>query len=176
MYHKGVTLRASPPVLSMWLQTVKFIVKKSKCAGSVQEIGFSAPNSCSLLRLVEGATQLGTSRKDCTKFDLTVAQYFWLVDIMIGPGGLLLVVPTYMQFHLQFYWWGCQKKTAKLRHLILLWRVTYWALVEMLLGRICIRICRVDSFKCGKDSVWICSPFHMWKKHCLLNWSFTYSL
>jgi hypothetical protein len=39
--------------------------------------------------------------------------------IMIGPGGFLLVVPTYMQFQLQFYWWGCQKKTAKLRHLIL---------------------------------------------------------
>ncbi len=25
-----------------------------------------------------------------------------------------------MQFQLQFYWWGCPKKTAKLRHLILL--------------------------------------------------------
>jgi len=33
-------LKASPPVLSMWLQTVKFIVKKSKCAGLVQEIGW----------------------------------------------------------------------------------------------------------------------------------------
>jgi hypothetical protein len=30
---------------------------------------------------------------------------------MIGPGGLLLVVPTYLQFQLQFYWWGCQKKS-----------------------------------------------------------------
>ncbi len=39
---------------------------------------------------------------------------------MIGPGGLLLLVPTYMQLQLQFYWWGCQKKNpAKLRHLIL---------------------------------------------------------
>jgi hypothetical protein len=28
---------------------------------------------------------------------------------MIGPGGLLVVVPTYIQFQLQFYWWGCQK-------------------------------------------------------------------
>ncbi len=46
-------LRASPPVL---LQTVKFIVKKSKCAGLVQEIGFfSAPNSCRLPWLVKGA-------------------------------------------------------------------------------------------------------------------------
>jgi len=52
--------------------------------------------------------------------------------IMIGPGGLLLVVPMYMQF--QFYWWGCQKNIAKLRHLILLSRVTYWAPVEMISG------------------------------------------
>jgi hypothetical protein len=45
---------------------------------------------------------------------------------MIGPGGLLLVVPMYMQFRLQFYWWGRQiKEKAKLRHLILLSRVTY---------------------------------------------------
>jgi len=29
----GHSSLASPPVLSMWLQTVKFIVKKSKCAG-----------------------------------------------------------------------------------------------------------------------------------------------
>jgi hypothetical protein len=38
-----VHLRASPAVLSMWVQTVKFIVKKSKCAGLPQEIGLSAP-------------------------------------------------------------------------------------------------------------------------------------
>jgi len=56
--------------------------------------------------------------------------------IMIGTGGLLLVVPTYMQFQSQFYWWGCQKKKiAKLRYLILLSRVTYWAVVEMLLAK-----------------------------------------
>jgi hypothetical protein len=43
---------------------------------------------------------------------------------MIGPGGLLLVIPTYMQFQLQLLV-GLPKKTAKLRHLILLSRVTY---------------------------------------------------
>jgi hypothetical protein len=41
---------------------------------------------------------------------------------MIGSGGLLLVVPTYMQFQLQFHW-ELPQKTAKLRHLILLSRV-----------------------------------------------------
>jgi hypothetical protein len=73
-------LRASPTVLSMWLQVVKFIEKKSKCAGLAKEIGFSAPNSSSLPWLVKGATQLCTSKKECNKLDLTAAQYFWLVS------------------------------------------------------------------------------------------------
>jgi hypothetical protein len=73
-------LRASPAVSSMWLQTVKFIVKKSKCACLAHEIGCSAPNSCSLQRLVKGAIQLCTSKKECNKLDLTEAQYLWLVD------------------------------------------------------------------------------------------------
>jgi len=126
-------VRAPPTVLSMWLQTVKFIAKQSKSARLAQEIGFSAPNLCSLPWLVKCVTQLCTSKKECDKLDLTAAQYFWLVNHKIGPGGLLLVVSTYMQFQFQFYWWGCQKKTAKLRHLILLSRVTYWAPVETLL-------------------------------------------
>jgi hypothetical protein len=126
-------LRASPMVLSMWLQTVKFIATKSKCAGLAQKISFSAPNSCSLLWLVKGATHLCTSQKECNKLHLTAAQYFWLVDhndwsrwfgissppcICSSGFSLLVGLPP--------------KKTAKLRHLILLSRVTYWALLEML--------------------------------------------
>jgi hypothetical protein len=65
-----------------------------------------------------------------TSLQLSISN--WLI-IMIGPGGLLIVVPMHMQFRLQFYWWGCQKIEAKLRHLILLSRVTYWAPVDMLL-------------------------------------------
>jgi hypothetical protein len=72
----ATNLRASLPVLSMRLQTVKCIVKKSKCAGLTQEIGFSAPNLCSLPWLVKGATQLCTSKKKCNKLDLTAAQNF----------------------------------------------------------------------------------------------------
>jgi hypothetical protein len=45
--------------------------------------------------------------EECNKLDLTTAH------ISEWPGGLLLVVPTYMQFWLRFYWWGCPKK-AKL--------------------------------------------------------------
>jgi len=69
-------------------------------------------------RLVKGTTQLCTSKKECNKLDLTgLSISNWSIT-MIGSGGLLLVVPTNMQFPLQFYWWGCQKKTAKLRDLI----------------------------------------------------------
>ncbi len=178
MSHKGITLRAASSVLSIWLQTVKLIVEMSKSAGSVQEISYSAPNSCSLLSLVKGATQLDTSKNNCNKFDLTAAQYFWLVDhndwsrcFAISSSHVYAVPVTVLLVGLP------QKKKTQLNlDIILLWRVTYWALVEMLLGRICIRICRVDSFKSREDSVWICFPFHMWKKHCLLNWSFTYSV
>jgi len=52
---------------------------------------------------------------------------------MIGPGGLLLLVPTYIQFQSYSFIGGVAKTNpAKLRHLILLSRVTYWAPVEML--------------------------------------------
>ncbi len=132
--------KTSPLVLNMWLQTVKFIVRKSKCAGLAQEIGFPAPNSCTLQWLVKGAPQVWTSKKECNKLDLTAPQSQLTIKldqsdwsiIIVGPGGVLLVVPTYMQFQLQFYWWGCQKKSAILKHLILLSKVTYRALVEML--------------------------------------------
>jgi hypothetical protein len=68
---------------------------------------------------------------NCTWLRLSISD--WSI-IMIGPGGLLLVVPMYMQVRLQFYWWGCQKKKkGKLRHLILLSKVTYWAPVDILL-------------------------------------------
>jgi hypothetical protein len=52
----------------------KIIAKE--CAGLAQEIDFSAPNSCSLPWLVEGATKLCTSKKKCDKLDLTAGQYF----------------------------------------------------------------------------------------------------
>jgi hypothetical protein len=54
--------------------------KVKMCRFIVQEIDFSAPNSCRLRWLVKGATQLCTSKKECNKLDLIAAQYFWLVD------------------------------------------------------------------------------------------------
>jgi hypothetical protein len=54
----------------------KIYNKMSKCAGLAQEIGFSAPNPCSLPWLGKGATQSCTSKKERNKLDLTAAQYF----------------------------------------------------------------------------------------------------
>ncbi len=104
----------------------KFIGKKAKCAGLAQEIDFFAPNSCSLPWLVKGATQLCTSKKECNKLDLTAAQYFLLVYhndwsrwFAISSPHLSAVPITALLVGLP------KKKTAKLRHLILLSRVTY---------------------------------------------------
>jgi hypothetical protein len=64
-------LRASPIVLSMRFQTVKYIVKKSKCVSLAQEIGFFAPNLCSFQWLVKVVIQLCTSKNECNKLNLT---------------------------------------------------------------------------------------------------------
>jgi hypothetical protein len=45
--------------------------KVKKCAGLTQEIGLSAPNSCSLPWLVKGAIQMCTSKKESNELDLT---------------------------------------------------------------------------------------------------------
>ncbi len=126
-------LRASPPVLSVWLQTVKLIVKKWKCASLAREIGFSALNLRCMPCLIKGATQMCTSEKECNKLDLTAAQYFWLVDHndcsrwFAISSSHLYAIPVTVLFV------GLPKKTAELRYLILLSRVTHWAPVEMLL-------------------------------------------
>jgi hypothetical protein len=54
--------------------------------------------------------------------------------IMIGPGGLLLVVPIYLQFQFQFYWWVAKKKKTKLGCEKYFCGVTYWAPLAMLLA------------------------------------------
>ncbi len=102
-------LRASP-VLSMLLQTVKFIAKKSKGANLAQEIGFSAPNLCSLLP--KAATQFCTSKKECNKLDLIqISISHWSV-IMIGPGGLQLVVPQVYAIAVTVLLVGLPKKNS----------------------------------------------------------------
>ncbi len=60
-----------------------------------------------------------SATEECTKYDLVTAApsvFDWPnihtyihTYIMIGPGGLLLVIPTCLQFQFQFYWWGCKK-------------------------------------------------------------------
>jgi hypothetical protein len=86
-----------------------------------------------LLWLVKGATQLCTFKKVCNKLDLTAAQYFWLVDhnnwsmwFAINSSHVYTLLVTVLLVGLP------KKKEAKLRHLILLSRVTYWSPVEMI--------------------------------------------
>jgi hypothetical protein len=100
-------------------------------AGLAHENGFSPACLLGFLRLA------GT--KSCKAVHLlekSVINMMWLVVtvldcpvIMIGPGGLLLVVPTCLQSPFQYNGWGC-KKVGDWLHLgcekILFWRVAYW--------------------------------------------------
>jgi hypothetical protein len=73
-----------------------------------------------------------TSKKECNKLDLTTAQYFWLVDHNDWSRWFAISSPHVYAVPVTVLLVGLQKKPAKLRHLIVLSRVTYWALVEML--------------------------------------------
>jgi hypothetical protein len=102
--------------------------------------------------VVNGATQLCTSQKECNKLHLTTAQYFWLVDHNDWSRWFAISSPrSICSSSSTFYWWGCQKKkkTDKLRHFILLSRVTYWAPLEMLLCWYILRLKRkIYQHKC----------------------------
>jgi hypothetical protein len=124
------TLRASPSVLSMWLQTIKFIPKMSKCDGLAQGIGFSAPNSCSLPCVVKSTTRLCTSKKEYNKLERTASQCFSLVDHNDWSRWFAISSPHVYAVSVTVLLVVLQKKH---RHLISLSRVTYRAPVEMLL-------------------------------------------
>jgi hypothetical protein len=105
--------RASPPVLSMYV-TLNITLgwrKVNKCRFGSGKWFFSCMFSefLSLLSLVN-------PQQRCTPAEKSVINKIWLVllifdwpIIMIRPGGLLLVVPTYLQFPVQFYGWGLEK-------------------------------------------------------------------
>ncbi len=93
-------------------------------------------------------------KKECNKLDLTVAQYFWLVLhnalarwFAISNSHIHAVRVTVLSVGL------AKKKKAKLRHLILLSRLTYWAPVQML-----------------SQSIKWCKA--LWKTKCLHAWAF----
>jgi len=119
------------------------------------------------LLLVKGATQLSTS--NWTWLRLSISD--WSI-IMVCPSDLLLVVPTYMEF--QLIGGVAKLKTAKLRHLIWLSRVTYWALVEML--QLC-SICNLAKiFFTSKFSYLLfCNPTHKAETGTTHRWGTTNS-
>ncbi len=76
---------------------LKLDEEKLKCAGLAEENGFDSALLHTIWWLVRDiamlwGAMLWTCRKECNKYDLTAAQYFWLMIIMIGWGGLLWVV------------------------------------------------------------------------------------
>jgi hypothetical protein len=105
-----------------------------KCASLPQEIDFPAPNSCSLPWLVKGATQLCTFKKECNKVDITAAQYFWLVDH--NDWSRWFAISSSHIYAVTVLLVGLPEKTAKLRHVTLLSKVTYWAPPPVLLDNV----------------------------------------
>jgi hypothetical protein len=57
---------------------------------------------CKFARTAEASKKRAPAREECNKYDRTAFPCFWLANIMIGAGGLLLVVPTYLQSMFQF--------------------------------------------------------------------------
>ncbi len=72
-------LRASPAVLGMRSCIVKLDETNPSMLVWVSKIGFGSAYLLSLRWLVKGATALCTWTKECTKYDVTAAQCFWLV-------------------------------------------------------------------------------------------------
>jgi hypothetical protein len=83
----------------MWPCTLKSDEEKSTYAGLAQEIGFSPAHLLGLLRLVKNLAKLCTA---CNKYDLIFSPCFWLANHNDFAGGLILVVPTYLQSMFQF--------------------------------------------------------------------------
>ncbi len=76
--------------------TLKSGQGKSTYAGLAHEHGFSF----SLVHMLEESV--------INMIWMMLPDFDWSI-IMIGPSGLLLVVPTYLQSLFQFYGWGCKK-------------------------------------------------------------------
>ncbi len=63
--------------------------------------------------LVEGAGALCNYRKECNKYDLTATRVSDCPLIMIGPGGLLLVVPHVLEVPVSVLWVDCHLLNLK---------------------------------------------------------------
>jgi len=66
-----------------------------------------------LLLLVEGAAALCNYSKECNKYDLTATRVSDWSIIMIGPGGLLLVVPHVLEVPVSVLWVDCHLLNLK---------------------------------------------------------------
>ncbi len=90
-----MAVRVSPLVLSMWRCTLKSGEGKSKFAGLALEMVFLL-HVCSVCwGWLKAQQRCAPAREECKKYDLMVIRIFDWSIIMIGPGGLLLVVPSF---------------------------------------------------------------------------------
>ncbi len=76
----------------MWLQRVKFIVKKSNCGGLAQEIGFSAQIRAACYGWWKGQYSCAPPKKSVINWTWLLLSIFDWSIIMIGPDDFLLVV------------------------------------------------------------------------------------
>ncbi len=72
----GPEVRASPKVLGMRSCTVKLDEENPMYVSLAQENGFGSAELCTMPWLVKCIAMLCTCRKECNKYDLTVAQCF----------------------------------------------------------------------------------------------------
>ncbi len=76
-----------------------------------QENGFGSAKLPMLLWLVKGTGVMCTRRKECTKYDLTAAQYFWLAHHNDWSRWFAVVVPYLFAVPVSVLWVGLQKST-----------------------------------------------------------------
>jgi hypothetical protein len=79
-----------PSIVGMGPCKLKLNEEQGKHTDLAQRQCFGPVFLHSVLRLVKGTAQAAIAWKECNKYDLTAAPYFWL-DNHIGPGGLLSV-------------------------------------------------------------------------------------
>jgi hypothetical protein len=103
---------APPAILSMWFWTLKLDEENSKHAGLAQENSFGSAQSHSLRWLVKSRSNNAVHLQKKSVINtiwLVLSISDWLI-MMIGPGGLLLVVPHLV---VSVSWAGLQESKKK---------------------------------------------------------------
>ncbi len=123
--------RASPTVLGMWSCTVKLDEEYPTYAVWPRKMVLAERM---LAWLVKGASALCPWRKECNKYDLTAARCFWLAHHNDCSRWFAISPPPVCCPHFSFMGDVAKQYITKLGCEIYFRRVTYWALLEMLMS------------------------------------------